>query len=96
VRTGGVTSTSVAISADWTCAWSSSAVRSASTSRGNDGLVTRSNSGLGSGTTFSPLRCFRIFSWSRRNPCMSASGFGGQPGTYTSTGRNVSTPGTTL
>ena len=37
----------------------------------------------------------RTLSWSFRIPYMSISGFGGQPGTYTSTGTIVSTPCTT-
>jgi hypothetical protein len=35
---------------------------------------------------------FAIFSRSRSTPSVSASGRGGQPGTYTSTGTTVSTP----
>ena len=34
----------------------------------------------------------RIFSWSRTMPSMSASGRGGQPGTWMSTGTILSTP----
>jgi len=39
--------------------------------------------------------CVRTFSCSFRMPNISISGFGGQPGTYTSTGTIVSTPCTT-
>src|ERR1044072_2528957 len=41
---------------------------------------------------------FSLPTESRNNirPCMKASGLGGQPGTYTSTGKNLSTPCTTL
>jgi len=37
----------------------------------------------------------RTFFWSVRIPYISISGFGGHPGTYTSTGTIVSTPWTT-
>ncbi len=40
-------------------------------------------------------RDFLIFSCSKRKPCISASGRGGQPGTCTSTGTKVSAPCTT-
>ena len=37
-----------------------------------------------------------IIFWSSSIPSIKASGVGGQPGTYTSTGITQSTPGTTL
>src|SRR5205823_1336999 len=44
---------------------------------------------VGGGYPYPP---FMIFSRSRSSPSMRASGRGGQPGTYTSTGTTVSTP----
>jgi hypothetical protein len=45
--------------------------------------------GVGGAQCYPP---FAIFSRSRSTPSVSASGRGGQPGTYTSTGTTVSTP----
>jgi hypothetical protein len=45
--------------------------------------------GVGGAQRYPP---FAIFSRSRSTPSVSASGRGGQPGTYTSTGTTVSTP----
>src|SRR5512146_2417656 len=60
--------------------------------------------GTGTSTESGPLRYQRtflmdslsIFSCNLIKPAISACGVGGQPGIYTSTGRNLSMPATTL
>ena len=59
---------------------------------GMDGLTTS----CGPTIRLRGLRSRPTASCRRRSPCTKASGRGGQPGTYTSTGRNLSTPCTTL
>src|ERR687884_2323364 len=59
---------------------------------GADSEATSRRSGSGRATPPSPDCSAAIFSCSRRMPCSSASGRGGQPGTYTSTGMIWSTP----
>src|ERR1700682_5510122 len=56
------------------------------------------NVGVGEAPLLGPLlshRSVMILSWSFRRPSVSASGRGGHPGTYTSTGRILSTPSQT-
>src|SRR5919197_3903898 len=66
---------------------------------GRRNTVASMGRGAGGGATGSPSPPYRspsdsaaIFCWRRTMPCSSASGRGGQPGTYTSTGMIWSTP----
>jgi len=56
----------------------------------------RRGAGITSGWPLLSSFIARTLSWIRISPSSSASGRGGQPGTYTSTGTTRSTPLTTL